>query len=122
MPRHLRLAGTAWAFAALITACHKQPMASPEDLVNGFFAAVASNDCEGAAARLGGLAKSRFESEPCDDALEALRRKRFERVLSSQVDGRDPELHLVRVRFARERSVVVIGVRKTRQGPRIVTF
>jgi hypothetical protein len=91
-------------------------------VVNAFFGEVASGNCAGASKWLDGSAKKRFEEEGCDAAIEELRSKEFERVLSSTVDGRDEARHLVRVRFARERETVVIGVRKTPRGHRIVSF
>lgn len=90
--------------------------------MTAFFSAVEASDCAGALKWLDGAAKERFEREPCQESLEALRRKRFQRVLSSQVDGRDERMRLVRVAFAEERAPAVIGVRKTRKGHRIVSF
>ena len=122
---YLKATRAAWLLAALLfelLGCEARPETRAEDAVVAFFAAVDTNDCAEASRWLGGTAKQRFDDEECDSALEALRRKRFERVLGSQIDGRDPDLHLVRVRFSNERTPAVIGVRRTRQGPRIVTF
>jgi len=104
--------------------CSKERPADvgPEDAVTAFFGAVADRECTAASRWLSGDAKARFEQEPCQEALEALARKRFDRVLSSSVDGRDPELVLVRASFADERAPVIIGVRKTSKGHRIVSF
>ncbi|MGB5284421.1 MAG: hypothetical protein WBN29_07910 [Polyangiales bacterium] len=127
MLRHLRRAFAYGLLVGLLVAplclgCAEQPSASPQEVVSAFFGAVASNDCAGAVALLDGLAKERFEGEGCNEALEALRRKQFEQVLGAQVDGRDERMHLVRVRFIGERETVLIGVRKTRRGHRIVSF
>lgn len=123
MFRHLRRAfANGLLVAPLCLGCAEQPSASPQDVVSAFFGAVAINDCPGALAWLDGAAKERFESEGCDEALEALRRKQFEQVLGAQLDGRDERMHLVRVRFLGERETVLIGVRKTRRGHRIVSF
>lgn len=97
-------------------------MPGPKEVVTAFFGAVEANDCARASKWLDGAAKESFQREECQGSLDALRRKRFERVLSSQVDGRDEQMHLVRVRFAGEREPAVIGVRKTRKGHRIVSF
>lgn len=115
----------AWVLIVVVGfGCREEQPADggPEDVVVAFFGAVASQDCTAAKAWLDGTARARFEREPCNEALEALSRKRFERVLSSQVDGRDDQLHLVRTRFQSEREPAIIGVRKTRNGLRIVSF
>lgn len=112
-----------WSLVApLCLGCTAQPSASPEDVVNAFFDAVERNDCAGALQWLDGTAKEGFQREACEEALHALRRKRFEQVLSSKADGRDERMRLVRVRFGGEREPVVIGVRETRRGHRIVSF
>jgi len=108
--------------APLSFGCTEQPTADPQDVVTTFFEAVAGGDCQEARAWLDGAAKARFEREPCEEALESLQRKQFERVLSAEVDGRDAKVQLVRVRFAGEREPVIIGVRRTRRGHRIVSF
>jgi hypothetical protein len=108
--------------APLSLGCAEKPAVSPEDVVSAFFGAVDRDDCGGALRWLDGPAKERFEKEDCGAALQALRQKRFERVLSAQVDGRDARMHLVRARFAGEREPVLLGVRKTRRGHRIVSF
>lgn len=91
-------------------------------MVTAFFGAVGDGDCAEAVRWLDGRAKARFESESCEEALGSLARKRFERVLDARVDGRNAKMHLVRVRFAEEREPVIIGVRRTRRGNRIVSF
>jgi len=120
--RDLRSTPVIWLLAALALGCEGRPETRPEDAVHAFFVAAEANDCAAASKWLDGPAKERFENEECDAALGALRKKGFERVLGSQVDGRDPELHLVRVRFSDERMPAVIGVRSTGKGHRIVTF
>lgn len=122
MLRDLRSRGAIWLLAACALGCEGRPETSPEEAVHAFFVAVDANDCDEATVWLGGAAKRRFEREECQSALEALRRKRFERVLGSDIDGRDPDLVLVRVRFSNERAPALIGVRETRKGHRIVTF
>ena len=123
MLRHLKLALTTWLLVApLGLGCTEQPAAGADEVVTAFFDAVFRNDCDEARRWLAGSAKERFESEPCADALEILREKQFERILSVRADGRDDQLQLVRARFAAEREPVVIGVRKTRRGNRIVSF
>ena len=112
-----------WSLVALLClGCVEQPSVSPEDVVNAFFDAVERNDCAGALQWLDGRAKEEFQREACEEALHALRRKRFEQVLSSKVDGRNDQMRLVRVRFSGEREPVLIGVRETRRGHRIVSF
>jgi hypothetical protein len=108
--------------APLNLGCAERPTVSPEGVVSAFFGAVDRDDCKGALRWLDGPAKERFEEEDCDAALQALRQKRFERVLSVQVDGRDERMRLVRARFAGEREPVLLGVRKTPRGHRIVSF
>jgi hypothetical protein len=120
---HLRRALTTWLLVApLGFGCTEQPAAGPEEVVTAFFGAIGDGDCAEALHWLDGPAKERFESEPCEEALGSLARKRFERVLEARVDGRNAKMHLVRVRFAEEHEPVIIGVRRTRRGHRIVSF
>ncbi|MGB5264947.1 MAG: hypothetical protein WBN30_00035 [Polyangiales bacterium] len=123
MLRYLRqIVACCLLVAPLNLGCAEQATVSPEGVVSAFFGAVDRDDCKGALRWLDGPAKERFEEEDCDAALQALRQKRFERVLSAHVDGRDARMHLVRARFAGEREPVLLGVRKTRRGHRIVSF
>ena len=102
----------AWLLLGLalaLPAC--RPPGRPSDAVERFYAAVTVGDCAAALGALGTAFRTRVEQKGnCDRLLEEMREHPLERVLDTQVDGRNRAAQLVRVRLRGHKTDVIIRV------------
>lgn len=77
-----------------------RPTGVPADAVQRYYAATASGDCAAALGALGSKLRARLDSgDRCALLFRQTNEHPLERVLGTQVDGRDPAAQLVRVRL-----------------------
>jgi hypothetical protein len=87
-----------------------RPPGEPADAVQRFYAAVSGRDCATALSTLGSRIRGRFEQAGCEQIYRQIEEHPLERVISTQVDGRDREAQLVRARLRGRTTDVVIRV------------
>lgn len=88
-----------------------EPDGLPEQAVHRLFDAVHAHDCATVRAELGGRVGRQFDEAGCDEVLETLGGATVDRIEPSEVDGRDPELHLVPVWFEGMGQPKIVHVR-----------
>ena len=112
-PRSLGSGGRGlWRLALALLACSPaSPTAPPAAVVQRFYAAVTAGDCATALNALGGDLRSRVAPDgTCDHLFEELRPHPLERVVATQVDGRNRAAQLVRTRLRGRTTDVIIRV------------
>ena len=96
---------------ALLACRPAPPSAPPADTVQRFYAAVATGDCAGARATLSSELRTRLAADgTCDHLFHELRPHPLERVIDTQVDGRNRAAQLVRIRLRGHATAVIIRV------------
>ena len=95
----------------MVAACNSPPPGQPVDAVNRFFQAVEAGDCNAAIGTLSQAYRTELKNKnlPCDEHLETWR-FRLERVIETQVDGRNKKAHLVRVHIRGRQTDSIIRV------------
>jgi hypothetical protein len=99
----------------MVAACSPSPPGppgQPADVVKGFFQAVETGDCNAATGLLSQAHRTELEKKklPCDEYIETWRSFQFERVIETQVDGRNKKAHLVRARIRGRQADSIIRV------------
>lgn len=108
----------AWTVFALVlvvsmaAACSTSPPGQPADAVKRFFQAVEAGDCSAAIGTLSAAYRVELEKRnlPCDEYIAMLRGVRLERVIETQVDGRNQKAHLVRTHIRGRQTDSIIRV------------
>lgn len=95
-----------------VVACRpSRPSGIPADAVQRFHLAAADGDCAAALGTLGNKLRARLDSgDRCAKLFQETLRHPLERVISTQVDGRDREAQLVRARLRGRATDLVIRV------------
>src|SRR5512144_2413073 len=80
----------------MMAACSTSPPGQPADAVKRFFEAVAAGDCNAATGTLSQASRAELKKKnlPCDEYIKTWRPFQLERVIETQVDGRNQEAHL----------------------------
>ena len=105
-----------WAFGvglglALLACRPATPPGRPAEAVERFYASVVAGDCAAALGTLGTSLRTRVEQKGgCDRLFEEMREHPLERVLDTQVDGRNRAAQLVRARLSGRKTDVIIRV------------
>jgi hypothetical protein len=87
------------------------PPGHPAEAVERFYAAVITGDCAAALGTLGAPFRARAEQKGgCDQLLREMREHPLERVIDTQVDGRNRDAQLVRARLQGRKTDVIIRV------------
>lgn len=98
---------------ALLACRPATPPGRPAEAVERFYSAVMAGDCPAALGALGTAFRARVEVEQkgsCDRLFEEMREHPLERVLETQVDGRNRAAQLVRARLSGRKTDVIIRV------------
>jgi hypothetical protein len=82
----------------MVVACSSSPPGQPADAVTRFFQAMEAGDCNAAIDTLSQAYRTELKNRDltCSEYIETWRRSRLERVIETQVDGRNKKAHLVR--------------------------
>lgn len=101
-----------WMIAACSSSPPGQPPGQPADAVKRFFQAVEASDCNAATGALSQAYRTELTKKnlPCDEYIETWRRFQFERVIETQVDGRNQKAHLVRTQLRGRQTDSIIRV------------
>jgi hypothetical protein len=96
---------------ALVACRPAPPPGRPGEAVERFYGAVLAGDCAAALSALGTAFRARVEQKgSCDQLFEEMREHPLDRVLDTQVDGRNPAAQLVRARLQGRKTDVIIRV------------
>lgn len=95
----------------MVAACSSPPPGQPADAVQRFFQAVEAGDCNAAIGTLSQAYRTELEKKNlrCDEYIERWRFQ-LERVIETQVDGRNKAAHLVRVHIRGRQTDSIIRV------------
>ena len=95
----------------MVAACNSSPPGHPADAVKRFFQAVELGDCNTAIDTLSQAYRTELKQRnlSCDEYIERWRFQ-LERVIETQVDGRNKEAHLVRVHIRGRQTDSIIRV------------
>lgn len=96
----------------IVAACSSSPPGQPADAVKRFFQAVEAGDCNAAIGTLSQAYRTELKekNQPCDEYLETWRRLPLERVIETQIDGRNKKAHLVRAHVRGRQTDSIIRV------------
>lgn len=96
---------------ALLACRPATPPGPPAAAVERFYGAVMAGDCAAALGALGTAFRVRVEQKGgCDRLFEEMREHPLERVLDTQVDGRNRAAQLIRARLSGHKNDVIIRV------------
>lgn len=95
----------------MMAACSSSPPGQPADAVKRFFQAVEAGDCNAAIATLSQAYGTELKKRNlrCDEYIERWHFQ-LERVIETQVDGRNKEAHLVRVHIRGRQTDSIIRI------------
>jgi hypothetical protein len=96
----------------MVAACRTSPLGQPDDAVKRFFQAVAAGDCEAAIGTLSQSYRAELNTKhlSCDEYLGTWRRFQLERLIETQVDGRNHRAYLVRAHLRGRQTDSIIRV------------
>jgi len=96
----------------MVAACSSSPPGQPADAVKRFFQAVEVGDCNAATDTLSQAYRTELKKKnlPCDEYIKTWRSFQFERVIETQVDGRNKKAHLVRAHIRGRQADSIIRV------------
>lgn len=96
----------------MVAACSSSPPGQPADAVKRFFQALEAGDCSAATGTLSQAYRAELNKKnlPCDEYIETWRGFQLERVIETQVDGRNENAHLVRAHIRGRQTDSIIRV------------
>jgi len=96
----------------MVAACSTPPPGQPADAVKRFFQAVEAGDGNAAIGTLSQTYRTELKKQnlACNEYLETWRPFQLERVIETQVDGRNPKAYLVRAHIRGRQTDSIIRV------------